>query len=419
MSANQTQRQFALQIVRTLRDAGFEALWAGGSVRDQLLGKTPKDYDVATSARPEQVRELFGRRRTLAIGEAFGVISVLGKRGCAPIEVATFRIDGVYADGRHPDSVTYSDAEHDASRRDFTINGLFYDPLDEQVIDHVHGQEDLQQRMIRAIGDPQARFREDKLRMLRAVRFATTLGFEIEQQTQTAIRDMADEIMVVSAERIGLELQKILAHAQRAQGVRQLKEVGLLRPLLPELMPHAKPQSELWRQTLQHLKNLQTNSLAVSLATLLLPLDDPAAVSAIGRRLRYSNKVVARAAWLVKSMRQVVQADQLAWPLLQRLLVHDGIDDLISLAEAVLKPDHAGLKRCHEQLLMPREQLDPNPLVTGDDLIAHGIRPGKHFARLLEAIRDAQLEQRITDRKQALDMAEQWQESPQADDLSS
>src|SRR3954463_16298353 len=168
------QRAFALEIAKKLRTAGFEALWAGGCVRDELLGLTPKDYDVATSAKPDQIRDLFGRRRTLPIGASFGVITVLGPQGAGQIEVATFRTDAQYSDGRHPDSVTFTTAEHDAQRRDFTINGLFYDPIANQVVDFVGGQADLERRTIRAIGDPRSRIGEDKLRMLRAVRFAAS-----------------------------------------------------------------------------------------------------------------------------------------------------------------------------------------------------------------------------------------------------
>src|SRR5436190_7005072 len=160
-------QEFAVDVVRQLRDAGYEALWAGGCVRDQLLGLQPKDYDVATSARPEQIRDLFGRKRTLAIGAAFGVVTVLGPKPAGQIEVATFRCDGAYLDGRHPEQVTFSTAELDAQRRDFTINGLFYDPLDHRVIDYVAGRDDLQGQVIRAVGNPHDRFAEDKLRMLR------------------------------------------------------------------------------------------------------------------------------------------------------------------------------------------------------------------------------------------------------------
>src|SRR3990172_5648449 len=181
------QRAFALQVVEMLRARGFEAFWAGGCVRDQLLGLVPKDYDVATNATPGLIREVFGERRTLAIGAAFGVVTVLGPRGAGQIEVATFRSDAAYSDGRHPDHVTFTDAQHDAQRRDFTINGLFYDPVAAKVIDYVGGQADLGAKLIRAIGDPRQRFAEDKLRMLRAVRFAATFEFKIEREPLDAI----------------------------------------------------------------------------------------------------------------------------------------------------------------------------------------------------------------------------------------
>src|SRR5262245_35516929 len=168
----QLARQFAVEVVHRLRESGHQALWAGGCVRDQLMGQLPKDYDVATDAEPDRIREVFGKRRTLPIGAAFGVITVLGRKGAGQIDVATFRCDAAYSDGRHPDAVTFSDAEHDAQRRDFTINGLFYDPLEGRVIDYVGGQVDLEFRILRAIGNPSARIAEDKLRMLRAVRFA-------------------------------------------------------------------------------------------------------------------------------------------------------------------------------------------------------------------------------------------------------
>jgi poly(A) polymerase len=234
-----SQREFALDIVRKLRAAGYDALWAGGCVRDQLLGLVPKDYDVATSATPDQIRDVFGRRRTLPIGAAFGVITVLGPRSAGQIEVATFRADAAYSDGRHPDSVTFTTAEHDAERRDFTINGLFYDPIAETVVDYVGGQQDLRDRIIRAIGDPRLRLTEDKLRMLRAVRFAATFRFEIEPETFRAIQEMAGDITSVSAERIGMEIRRMLLDPNRAVALELLKESGLLAHVLPEVAAHS------------------------------------------------------------------------------------------------------------------------------------------------------------------------------------
>ena len=234
----ESSREFATDVVRQLRAAGYTALWAGGCVRDLLLGRGAEDYDVATSATPEQVRTLFGKRRTLAVGESFGVIIVLPPSKTAePVEVATFRTEGVYLDGRRPTEVAFSTPEEDAQRRDFTINGMFYDPIQMQVLDYVGGEADLHRKVLRAIGDPHARMTEDKLRMLRAVRFAATLEFELDPTTRAAVQLMAPEMRVVSAERIAQELRKVLAHRTRVRGFQLLAETGLLEVLFPEVLP--------------------------------------------------------------------------------------------------------------------------------------------------------------------------------------
>jgi len=400
-----SQREFAETVVRQLRDAGHQSLWAGGCVRDELLGRTPNDYDVATSARPDQVRELFGHKRTLAIGAAFGVISVLGSKKLAPIEVATFRSDGAYIDGRHPEGVTYTTPEEDAKRRDFTINGMFYDPLKEKVVDFVEGQRDLEQGIIRAIGDPVARFSEDKLRMLRAVRFATTFGFQIDEPTQQAIRAMASEVNVVSAERIGAELRRLLVHASRKFGVKLLRQTELLEPLIPELS-HQDPSS--WNRTLQNLEQLEANSLAVSLAALLAQCQQPELVGKLGRRFRFTNKEIEHGTWLLRSLPSVREAAKLPWPQLQRLLVHDGATDLITLADAILGRDHQGVKECRRRLAQSVEKLNPQPLLTGENLIALGVKPGPNFALILQHIRDEQLLGRINNRQEAERLAAEW-----------
>ncbi|MCA9023409.1 MAG: CCA tRNA nucleotidyltransferase, partial [Planctomycetaceae bacterium] len=225
----------AVDIVRKLRDAGFQALWAGGCVRDLLLGKEPKDYDVATNALPDQVRHLFGTRRTLAVGASFGVIIVRGHQPDCDVEVATFRSEGPYLDGRRPEHVRFTTAEEDAQRRDFTINGMFYDPLNESIYDYVGGKSDLQQHLIRAIGDPLERMQEDKLRLLRAIRFAATLQFHLAETTFQAIQRMSNEITVVSPERISDELRKMLIHPNRRLAMELVQRSGLLKPVIPEL----------------------------------------------------------------------------------------------------------------------------------------------------------------------------------------
>ena len=408
MSIQHPQRDFATKVVQRLRDANYESLWAGGCVRDELLGRQPNDYDVATSARPEQVRELFGRKRTLAIGAAFGVISVLGPKNVEPVEVATFRSDGTYADGRHPSEVTFTSAEEDAQRRDFTINGLFYDPLKKRVIDYVEGEQDLQAGVVRAIGNPDQRFAEDKLRMLRAVRFATTFEFALDQPTSDAIRSMADQVQVVSAERIGVELRKTLVHPQRHRGVALLRETQLLRPLLPSLDESITNNETAWKTLLTRLENLTADSLPAAFAALLSTSCDPAAVRDLGRGFRFTNKEIDRAAWLVEQVPIMEQAVSLPWPQLQRVLVHDGAAELMALAVASFGEDHASVQSCRQRLALPGEALNPPPLLTGDDLVAHGLKPGKYFGQLLKQLRDAQLEKMVCDHQAALAWVDRW-----------
>ena len=228
--------RFAVDVVRRLRKEGHEALWAGGCVRDQLLGKLPKDYDVASTATPDEVIQIFGRRRTVAVGASFGVVMVLGPdKAAGQIEVATFRSDGEYLDGRRPSSVSFCRPEEDAHRRDFTINGMFFDPLEERIIDYVGGLEDLAAGIVRAIGDPVARFTEDKLRMLRAVRFTATFGFALDEATAAAVRQLRQQICQVSEERITQELKRMLSHSSRALSFELLNQTALLAEILPEL----------------------------------------------------------------------------------------------------------------------------------------------------------------------------------------
>lgn len=401
------QRDFALDVVRKLRAAGYESLWAGGCVRDQLLGIEPKDYDVATSATPDQIRDLFGKRRTLAIGASFGVITVLGPRAAGQIEVATFRRDAAYSDGRHPDHVTFTNAQEDAQRRDFTINGLFFDPLAEEVVDYVNGQADLAAQRIRAIGDARLRIGEDKLRMLRAVRFAATFGFRIEDETFQVIRQMAPDITTVSAERIGAEVRRMLLDARRTTAVELLSDTNLLVYVLPEVAQLDAPS---WQETLRVLGSLDGPTLPLAFAAALLKVgegDSTGEVAGkVGRRLRYTNKETDRAGWLLANLPTIGEAQQVAWPRLQRLLVHDGAAELLALHEAIAGPVDPALALCRERLAWPAERLNPTPLVDGADLIARGLQPGPQFAPLLERIRDAQLSGEITSRDDALRLAD-------------
>jgi len=408
-SSTDPRRDFAIDVVRKLRVAGYEAYWAGGCVRDELLGLRPKDYDVATSAPPERVREVFGRRRTVTVGAAFGVITVLGPRAAGQIEVATFREDEDYRDGRHPDHVIYSTAERDAQRRDFTINGMFYDPDRRQVLDFVGGQRDLAQRRVRAIGDPRERFGEDKLRMLRAVRFAATFAFTLEAATCRAIGEMAAEITVVSAERIAGEFRRMLESPHRAAALRLLEETRLLEVLLPEVASLARPHGDRsgWEATLGVLERLVTDSFPLALAAMLHRAGDRALAVAVGRRWRLANKETDRTAWLLEHAPVIATASVSPWPAVQRLLVSDGIESLLALREAIAGADDPQLHFCRRKLALPVDQLNPPPLIGGDDLIAHGIPPGRRIGRLLERIRDAQLLRQVASRDEAFALVDQ------------
>jgi tRNA nucleotidyltransferase/poly(A) polymerase len=382
------QRDFAREVVQKLRAAGFEALWAGGCVRDELLGHAPKDYDVATSAKPDEIRAIFGHNRTLAIGVSFGVITVLGRRQQGQIEVATFRTDAEYSDGRHPDSVHFTTAEHDAERRDFTINGLFFDPVAEEVVDYVGGRDDLERKLIRAIGDPRLRLAEDKLRMLRAVRFAATFDFTIEPATLAAIRAMAPEVTTVSAERIGVELRRMLTGRNRGVAFDLLRETNLLAVVLPEV---AALDASSLQETRRVLAALAEPALALALAALLHKSPDEHAAGAVGRRLRYTNREIERATWLLSHLPIIRDAPQIFWPRLQRVLVHEGAAELVALHEAIAGPNDPALSFVRERLAWSPEQLNPLPLIDGSDLIGHGLAPSPDFTRILEAVRDAQL----------------------------
>ncbi len=413
------QREFAVDVVRKLRTAGFVAYWAGGCVRDQLLGRVPKDYDVATDATPPQIRNLFGHRRTLAVGAAFGVITVLGPPAAGQIEVATFRRDAPYSDGRHPDSVSFSTAREDALRRDFTVNGLFYDPIDEEVIDFVGGQEDLARRMIRAIGAPRQRFGEDKLRMLRAVRFSAAFGFTLEADTLGAIREMAAGITVVSPERIAMEMRQVLVDRSRVAAVRLLLETGLAAVLLPEIVPADEPGQRRLDATLNVLERLDVleqldvlerlgpPGFPLALAALLYQHVDPPRAAQVCKRWRLSNHERDRVCWLLEHHASLKRAPWAPWSTVQRILIADGAEDLLKLNEAAAlagcgQMTTAEIAWCLGKLAQPREVLDPPPLVTGDDLIRHGVPTGPSYRVLLERVRDAQLDDQIHTKTEAL-----------------
>lgn len=412
--------RFALDVVRRLQSAGYQALWAGGCVRDRLSGRDPKDYDVATNATPPEIRRLFARFKTLDIGAEFGVVAVVGPRGVGNVEVVTFRRDADYSDGRHPDEVTFSSAQEDAQRRDFTINGLFYDPLKDEVIDYVGGRQDLSARVIRAIGDPEARFREDKLRMLRAVRFAAHFQFHLDEPTKAAIAANPGSIRVVSPERIAEEMRLMLADPARAAAVRLLAETGLLAAVLPEASYFASPEGQAdWTETLQVLGALGPPvtfpaALSALIRCLPQPSTDREMLRRICHRWKLSNQETDSTVWLVLHEPTIHRARQVPWPALQRLLITESIDQLLGLAEAVAKVVDGqvdAIEFCREKLRLPPGELNPPPLLTGHDLIDHGIRPGKDFQRLLTSVRDAQLEKQIVTKQQALALVDHLRSS--------
>jgi poly(A) polymerase len=444
----------ALHIARRLRERGFAAYFAGGCVRDLLLGVSPKDFDVATSATPDEVQRTFAR--TEAVGAHFGVVLVVamvnGER--VATEVATFRHDGAYSDGRRPDAVRFSsDPREDVLRRDFTINGLLLDalafeggdPLESCVLDFVGGRSDLQAKLVRAIGEPALRFAEDKLRMLRAVRFAARLGFEIEHRTFAAMRAQAASIGQVSAERVRDELTRILTEGAARRGFELLDASGLLAQVLPEVVrlkgveqpPQYHPEGDVWVHTLMLLEHLPAGaSTTLAWGMLLHDIGKPATFTpldpakagdrirfnghvevgvAIARnilnRLRFSNEECTQILALIEHHMQFGDIMKMKQSTLKRFLRLPKFDEHLSLhyADVMSSNRNAELyefaKRHYEET--PAEDVRPPLLVTGRELIAAGYRPGPKFKAMLMAAEDAQLEGRVRTTEEALALIEE------------
>ncbi|RMF25269.1 MAG: CCA tRNA nucleotidyltransferase [Deltaproteobacteria bacterium] len=426
-------RETAIAIVRRLQEAGHQALLAGGCVRDRLLGIEPADYDIATSARPEQVEALF--ERTAAVGKAFGIVLV--HEGSRQFEVATFRQDGPYRDGRHPESVTFTDARRDAERRDFTINAMFEDPISGEVFDYVGGRRDLEARLIRAVGDPRVRFREDRLRMIRAPRFAARFGFDIEAETLAAIREQAASISQVAAERLAAELLKILTEGGARRGFELLDETGLLEHLLPEITamkgcpqpPNFHPEGDVFVHTMLCLEHLEPGcSPTLALGVLLHDVAKPVCAGEkdgritfyrhtrvgadmatdICRRLKLSKAVTERVAWLVAQHLRHCAAERMKQSTLKRFLRQEGIEELLELVRIDALGSNGDLSHyefCRKKLAeLPVVEIRPPRLITGHDLKKLGLTPGPLFRTILREVEDAQLEGRIGTREQALDL---------------
>lgn len=422
------QRTAAERICRALHDAGHRALLAGGCVRDLLLGNPPRDFDVATSAHPEQVMALF--EKTVPVGAAYGVVIVVEPEG--PIEVATFRSDGPYLDGRHPSVVTFRGEREDAARRDFTINAMFYDPCAKQVIDYVDGQADLRAKIVRTVGDPEVRFSEDYLRLLRAVRFAARLEFDIERITYEAIQRLAHLIKETGVERIRDELIKMLTEGGTRRAFELMDDTGLLEHVLPEVArmkgvqqpPEFHPEGDVFHHTILMLDRLQNPSPALALGVLLHDVGKPPTAKEedrirfnnhdkvgaqiaeeICRRLRLSNEVTERVVWLVDQHMRVAHAPQMRESKLKRFIREDGFDELLELARLDCLTSHADLRTIewierYRSELKP-EAVRPTPVLTGHDLIAMGYAPGPLFSEMLRVVEDAQLEGAIRTKAEA------------------
>ena len=426
------QRQAATEIVRRLRDEGFQAHFVGGCVRDLVLGREPKDYDVATDATPDQVVQLFPD--SLTVGAQFGVVIVPRDEG--NVEVATFRSDGLYTDGRHPSEVRYAKtAEEDVRRRDFTINGLLYDPVGGKVLDYVGGQADIRARRVRTIGDPFERLREDRLRMLRAVRFAARFGFQLDPAAKDAIRELAPQIRDVSAERVRDEIVKILTEGQARRGFELLDETGLLAEVLPEIKalqgvqqpPQFHPEGDVWTHTLMMLEGLRNPTPTLALGVLLHDVGKPPTFTvrerirfdhhvevgakmteALCARLRLSSHDAERVVELVRHHLRFKDFPKMRRSTQLRFLRMAGFDEHLELHRLDCLSSHRNLENYELARRMleetPPEEIKPAPLVRGDDLISQGYVPGPLFKTILRTVEDAQLEGRIHSREEALRM---------------
>ena len=428
----------ALNIIRELRRKGHTALFAGGCVRDILMRRRPNDYDIVTDAKPEQLKALF--EKTIPIGEQFGVMCVIS-RGFQ-FEVATFRTDVDYRDGRRPTAVKYAGAKEDAARRDFTINGMFYEPTEGKVLDLVGGEEDLEGKIVRAIGNPDERFQEDYLRMLRAVRFAATLGFEIEPQTMQAIQANAARISGISAERIRAELEKILTDAGRARGLGLLDASRLLEQILPEVAAYKgvsqgkrrHPEGDVWEHTLTALSKLESPSFELALATLLHDVGKPSTADTeerpfqnhervgeemarrIAMRLKLSARETDIISFLVRHHMILKDVQRMKKSTLKRLIGHEFFEQLAELHRVDALASGGDLAdysfAMEARRTMPDEVVKPAPLVSGEDLAAVGIPRGPEMGKIVRRLYTAQLDEEIRTREEALEMAKTlWEEA--------
>ncbi|MGA7340406.1 MAG: CCA tRNA nucleotidyltransferase [Terracidiphilus sp.] len=457
------QFEAAIGIVKKLRAAGHQAYLAGGCVRDLLLGRSPVDYDVATSATPDIVLDMFPR--TFAVGAHFGVVLVAAENAEAAFvtEVATFRSDGAYSDGRHPDAVRYTaSAEEDVKRRDFTINGLLLDPLRESgedmeaagdlraaVLDYVGGVADLDGQIIRAIGRPELRFEEDRLRMLRAVRFAARFDFQLEAGTTRAIRSLAPRIHSVSRERVRGELTKMLTEGSARPAFELLDQTGLLNEVLPEIdrmkgveqPPQFHPEGDVWTHTLMLLAQLEPDcSMTLAWGALLHDVGKPPTFRVAPDRIRFDGHVEVGVAMAAEICRRFRFSNDETWQILALVQNHMRFADAERMKTSTLKrffrlrnfEEHLALHRMDvlasnrnldywrfvrdRWQSTPEEAVRPRPLLTGRELITAGYRPGAQFKEMLRAAEDAQLEGAVSTAEEALSLVrERFGAPPESD----
>jgi poly(A) polymerase len=423
--------QQAKEICLKLQDAGYRALLAGGCVRDMILGKRPGDYDIVTSATPQEILPLFARTRP--VGVQFGVILVIVEG--VPYEVATFRQDGAYVDGRHPQSVSFSNEEEDARRRDFTINALFYDPRIGELLDYVNGLEDLDNQIVRAVGEPRLRFQEDRLRLLRAIRFSARLGYAIEEETLAALQAEKEGICDISVERVRDELIRIFTGANAHQALHLLEETGLLEILLPEVYalrgveqpPQFHPEGDVLTHTALALSCLPPEpSPSLALGLLFHDLGKKETASEkdgricfhghakkgadmaweICQRLRMPKKLTARIVWLVENHMKIHLFPDMRLNKKKQLVREEGFEELLELARCDCLASHGDLAAVEATetwcAVQQQEELSPQLFLTGDDLIALGYKPGRHFREKLEKMEEAQLDGIVANKEEAV-----------------
>ena len=432
------KEEIALDIVKKLQKSGHTAYFAGGCVRDSILRVQPKDYDVATSASPDQVEKLF--EKTVPVGKQFGVMLAIVEG--EQFEIATFRKEGGYQDGRHPSWVKKSDPEEDAKRRDFTVNGLFYDPIKDEIIDYVGGVEDIHHQLISTIGKPEERFSEDKLRLIRAVRFASTLGFKLEEQTWFTLKKMAPEIKMVSSERIRDELVKIFTRPNAGLGLELLSESGLLKEILPEVeamkgcaqSPDYHPEGDVFVHTQLLLDKLENPTVTLAFSCLLHDVGKPPTFTRDGdkihfyehdrigadmtreimMRLRFSNKEIDAVAAAVSNHMRFMHVKEMRQGKLKTFLARDTFQEELELHRIDCSSSHGKLDNYEFLKAKIQEfradELKPKPFLTGHRLMAAGISAGPVMGQIIREGYELQLEGRFENEDAAVQWAkERWQ----------